>query len=132
MNNVLKYYLQKRFVRFLIIGFINTVVGYGTFALGIYVKIHYYIAYIFSYVVGITSSYIGNKLFTFKSKRWSYDELGRFVSVYLISFLLGSLVIYITVDVMSINKYGAGLINLLLVTIISWFGHNKYSFKEKR
>lgn len=131
INNLIKYYLEKRFIRFLLVGGINTIVGYGTFAIFIYFNYHYYFSYIMSYVIGIANSYIWNKLFTFKSKNKSYRELLRFISVYLISFVIGSIFLYTAVDMLKINEYVAGLINLIFVTLISWIGHNKFSFKEQ-
>lgn len=128
--NYIKILFEKKFFRFLFVGGINTLVGYGTFALFLYLNFHYSLAYILSFVIGVANSYIWNKNFTFKSKEKSYKELLRFVSVYLISFFVGLIALYILVDVLSMNQYLAGLINLFFTTLISWFGHNKFSFKS--
>jgi len=121
---------SNRFIRFLIVGVLNTIVGYGTFAIGIYCNLYYYTAYILSYIIGVINSYILNKKFTFKSNDKSLKEPLRFLTVYLFSFIIGSIAIYILIDLMGTNAYIAGLINLIFTTLISWFGHNKFSFKN--
>ncbi|MDD3048710.1 MAG: GtrA family protein [Bacilli bacterium] len=131
ISNFIKKYLEKKFVRFLIVGGINTIVGYGTFALFLFFNCHYYFAYIMSYIIGVANSYLWNKFFTFKSEGKSYKELFRFICVYLVSFAIGSLTLYLIVDVFNINEYLAGLLNLIITTLISWFGHNKFSFKKE-
>lgn len=130
MKHLITNIFNKKIYRFIFVGGINTVIGYGTFAIFLYFGMHYYFAYILSYIVGVSNSYIWNKLFTFKSKNKSYKEFIRFTSVYLISFLIGSAFLYIIVDIFDFNAYIGGAINLVLTTTISWTGHNKYSFKN--
>ena len=54
--------------RFLVAGGVNTVVGYGTYALCLFVGMHFVLASIVGQVVGMTSSYLLNRFFTFRSR----------------------------------------------------------------
>lgn len=130
INSFIEKQLESKVLRFLIVGVINTIVGYGVFALGIYLNLYYYLAYILSYIIGVINSYILNRKFTFKSTSKSYKEPIRFVMVYLTSFAVGSVFLYISIDLLNMNEYIAGLINLIFITSISWIGHNKFSFKN--
>jgi putative flippase GtrA len=130
LKKLIKKLFDIKVFRFIFVGGINTLVGYGSFALFLYLGFYYYLSYVLSYVIGICNSYIWNKYFTFKSKNKSYKEIARFISVYLLSFAIGSLILYIFVDIFNMNEYLAGFINLIFTTAISWIGHNKYSFKE--
>ena len=122
--------LDDQLIRFVIVGGINTVVGYGTFAIMIFVNIHYLAANMCSTIIGVACSYILNKYFTFRSRKKSIMEICRFISVYLFSFALGNLVLLAAVECMNTTPYLAGGINLAATTIISWFGHKYFSFKN--
>ncbi len=111
------------------VGGINTAIGYGTFALMLWLGFHYLSANIVSTVVGVTCSYFLNKYFTFQQYKKSYAEILRFVTVYAVSFLLGCAVLFLLVDLLSVSAYVAGVINLVFTTLISWFGHKYFSFK---
>lgn len=123
--------LQDQRVRFLIVGGINTAVGYGAFAVCIFVGMHYIAAHVAATVIGTTCSYILNKYFTFRQYKKSAAEVFRFVLVYALSFMTGVMFLYIMVSKLSLNAYAAGMANLVFTTIISWFGHKYFSFRTK-
>jgi putative flippase GtrA len=133
MNNLInkiKSLLNNVKIRFLIVGCLNTLVGYLTYALLIYININYLIANTISTIIGITHSYIWNRLFTFKSNNSIKKEIFKFISVYFISYILGLLNLYILVNILGTNEYIAGIINIFITTIISWFGHRYFSFRR--
>lgn len=117
--------------RFLFVGGLNTIVGYGIYSLLIYFKVHYLIANSISTILAVIHSYMWNKYFTFKSKQKALKEIIKFSSVYLLSYIIGTILLFILKDKLNINSYLAGFINLIITTIISYFGHKYYSFKEK-
>ena len=121
---------DKRF-RFLLVGGINTAVGYGSFALFIWLGLHYFAAMTLSTILGVINSYFWNKYYTFRSRRRSGWELVRFLSVYLVSYGLNLGALKLMVDIWSINTYAAGAIALGITTLISYLGHNFFSFAAK-
>lgn len=122
---------SRKEVKFLIVGAINTAVGYGSYALFIFLGVNYMLSNVFASAIGIVNSYLWNRLFTFKSGNSAAPEFARFVSVYLASLALGAAFLYAMVDRLGFNEYAAGAINLVFVVIISWFGHNYFSFKKE-
>ena len=126
--DIIKTLINDQRVRFLIVGGINTITGYGTFAAVVFAGGHYLLANVIATVVGVTVSYILNKYFTFKQYKKSFSEIIRFILVYAVSFLLGNVVLYVLVDYMAISPYVAGALNLVFTTLISWFGHKYFSF----
>ncbi|MBR6133648.1 MAG: GtrA family protein [Bacilli bacterium] len=133
MNNLInkiKLLLNNTKIRFLIVGCLNTIVGYSIYAILIYLNINYLIANTISTIIGIIHSYIWNRLFTFKSNNNIKKEILKFISVYFISYVLGLLNLYILVNILNTNKYIAGIINIFITTIISWFGHRYFSFRR--
>ena len=116
-------------IRFLFVGGLNTIVGYGTYALFIFFGVNYLIANTLSTIIGVIHSYIWNRNFTFKSSKSVKKEILKFVLVYGVSYLIGTLNILILVSLFNINEYISGGINLVFTTLISWFGHKYFSFK---
>jgi len=131
-RKIISALLKDQRIRFLIVGIINTAVGYGCFAVGIFVGLHYFIAHIIATVIGVTCSYFLNKYFTFKQYEKSWHEVVRFISVYCVSFVLGSVILYCLIDLLKIRPYIAGGVKLILTIILSWFGHKYFSFRKSR
>lgn len=128
-----KTLLAKKEFRFLFVGGLNTAVGYGSYAAIIYLSDNYKLAYVLSNIIGITHSYFWNKFYTFRkqsAKKMSVGEITRFLSVYLVSFCIGLFMLWLLVEQLGMNDYIAGFVQLLFTTLISWFGHNKFSFKK--
>lgn len=121
---------NKMAVRFLIVGVLNTIVGYGVYALLLYFSWHFSLASLVSQIVGTIHSYFWNKFFTFKSKKYSVSEMVRFIIVYAVSYLVNLAALFVLIDSLKINKFIAGLGSLFITTIISFFGHRYFSFKK--
>jgi len=122
-----KYQYETRFV---IVGLINTAVGYGIFAFFLWLRIPYQLATVLSMIVGTTNSYFWNKYFTFKSSKKSFWEVVRFVSVYAVQLLVNEAMLMLLIEVFGVNKYIAGIPTLFVTTLVSFFGHKFFSFRE--
>lgn len=76
----IKIFYDKTFLKFIIVGIINTAVGAGVmFALYNIFNCSYWISSIMNYVVGSVVSFFLNKYFTFKSKVFSFKEVIYFI-----------------------------------------------------
>lgn len=77
---LIKIFYDKTFLKFIIVGIINTAVGAGVmFALYNIFNCSYWISSIMNYVVGSVVSFFLNKYFTFKSKAFSFKEVIYFI-----------------------------------------------------
>jgi len=118
-------------IRFLFVGGLNTLVGYGTYGVLVFLGTNYLLANTISTIIGVIHSYLWNRFFTFRSKEKAFQEIIKFISVYLVSYLLGSFILFLCVTKLQVNEYLAGFINLICTTFISFFGHKYFSFKRK-
>lgn len=82
------------FVKFSLVGLLNTGVDVAIFFLLTWLGIQYVTAQIVSYSCGAGNSYLLNKFWTFRSSGLSYSEIMRFTIVNLVS--LGISVIVLT------------------------------------
>lgn len=120
-----------QFFRFVFVGVLNTIVGYGSYLILLYAQAHYLIAMAGAHMIGVIHSYFWNKYWTFKSKSKSYAEKVKFVSVYTVTFVLNGLLLILFVEVWNISEELSGLFALFVVTIVSYIGHKFWSFKVK-
>ena len=77
-------------VKFLLVGVINTIVGYGVM-FGAYNLLHldYWVSSAANYVIGSICSFLLNKYFTFQAREFSVAELVRFIICILVCYLVG-------------------------------------------
>ncbi|WP_419886830.1 GtrA family protein [Paenibacillus sp. B-A-8] len=125
--------MNKQSLRFIIVGILNTIVGFTVYALYLkYINNNYLQALILSNIIGIIHSYIWNNNWTFTVKKFSMKSAMKFTSIYLFSFLINLLFLRILVDHMGMDKLLAQGISLFFTTLISFFGHKYWSFAKQR
>lgn len=117
--------------RFLAAGGVNTAVGYGSYALCLFAGAHYAVASIAGQLLGMTSSYLLNRFFTFRSRGRPSGEIPRFVGVYAFSYALNLALLYVMIDRMGVNAYLAGLATLVVTTATSFVGHRAFTFRKR-
>ena len=86
--------LDHRFVRFLVVGVLNTVFGYAVFAFVILLHVHYALAALCSTVCGILFNFQTTGRLVFGSR--DNGLLARFFGVYAVTYVLGVLFLRIS------------------------------------
>ena len=99
----LKIFYDKTFLKFIIVGVINTIVGAGVmFALYNIFHFSYWVSSIMNYVTGSIVSFFLNKYFTFKSSSFSFKEVIYFIiNIAVCLFIAYSLAKPFAVDLLS-------------------------------
>ena len=140
---IIKLYYDKR-VRFLFVGGLNTAVGVGVEYLVYFLFGEplidresispevIAIASVIAQVVGTFHSYLWNKFFTFRSKKKSLVEFVKFITVYLVSFGINYGLKMLFNNVWKVPMIATVIITLLISTLVSYFGHNFFSFRDKK
>lgn len=85
--------IENKFVRFLFVGVINTIFGYGVFLLFIWFGMHYSIALLFANILGILFNYKTTGYIVFQNK--SNRLLVKFFMVYGVVYLFNLLELYL-------------------------------------
>jgi putative flippase GtrA len=120
-------------VRFVIVGGINTVVGYGLFALfELATPVGYLASLYLSYALAVTLAFVLHRRFTFGvhgTGRVLVDFV-RFVGVYVVSLGINTLVLPLLVEVAGLDSLVAQAVCVLITTLVSYFGHKWFSFRR--
>ncbi len=134
---------HKTKARFILVGIWNTIFGYFVFVffdtLFSYILPTRYLAYMFAMTLGqiiaIINAFIFHKYYTFRSKvegNAVIMEFFRFALTYAFTFLLSLVLLPVFVEVMKLNPKVAGATMIPVITVISYLGHSKYSFRIRQ
>lgn len=121
--------IDTKFLKFLIVGVINTIFGYSVFAIIIWLNFHYSFAALVATILGILFNFktIGHLVFGNDDNTLIF----KFVGVYTFTYLLN--VVFLTIfNVLKLNMFFAGAILILPLAVISFIVNKKFVFKEKK
>lgn len=120
-----------RFIKFGMVGVINTLVNWIIFfilnALGMY----YILANIIAYILGTVNSYLWNTLWVFKYKdKASTETTIKFIILNLIGLGLNTGILYVLVDLCNLNKFIGLVITTGIVMIINYVVNKLWVFSK--
>lgn len=129
-------------IRFVCVGIYNTFFGYFIFCILDTIFCHFFtkrftaymLASVFGTIISILNAYVFHRKITFRSKVKDVFgmiiEFFKFSCTYSVTFFIGIISLPILVEIFNFNpKIAAGLITLFC-TVISYYGHLKFSFKK--
>ena len=117
----------NQFLRFLVVGAVNTAFGYSIFAVLILLHLHYTVAALLSTICGVLFNFKTTGVLVFKNK--DNRLIFRFFGVYLITYLLsiGSLRVF---EIAGIGSLVAAAIMILPVSFVGFLLMRKFVFKS--
>lgn len=123
--------INKKFIKFIIIGMINTLFSYVFFVVIFWFIPNKEIALTLSFIVAILFNYFTVSSYVFKDNI-NWVKLILFFGVYLLLYVINLIHLYIFVDYLKYDVYIAQFITLFYLPVISFFLNNKYVFTQKR
>jgi putative flippase GtrA len=103
MNKIKELYFTPQFIKFLIIGGINTLSG-TIFSLILMIFLQINIAFVISYALSLTLAYFLNTFFVFKQKI-KFEKYLRFCLSYLPNFIINNAVVIIIYNILGWHRY---------------------------
>jgi len=119
-------------VAFLIVGGINTVVGFLIFAgfLVLLGKQRYLVALVCSHVVAVLIAFVLYRFVVFRVRGHVLADLWRFETVYLSALAVNLVVLPVLVELAHLPVLVAQAIIVLVTSLMSYLGHKHYSFRR--
>lgn len=114
-----------QFIKFGIVGLSNTVIALITYYLLLFLGCHYLIANVIAWVVSVFNAYYWNHGYVFQSDTHWFRVLVKTYLSYGVSFLLGTALLIIFVELVGISDKIAPLLTLI-ITIPTNFVMNKF------
>ena len=119
-------------VAFLIVGVINTVVGFLVFAgfLVLLGKQRYLVALLCSHVVAVLIAFVLYRFVVFRVRGHVLADLWRFETVYLSALAVNLVVLPVLVELAHLPVLLAQALIVLVTSLMSYLGHKHYSFRR--
>lgn len=133
----LKLFYDKTFLKFIIVGIINTIVGTAImFILYNAFGFSYWFSSSMNYVIGSIVSFFLNKYFTFNSKTFSFKEVVLFIINIAVCYLIAYgfakwIILYIMSDYsLKIQENTAMVVGMVLFTMLNYLSQRFIVFNR--
>lgn len=127
--------IKDRRVAFLVVGVINTVVGFAWFAifeLTIGRLWGYMATLLFAHVASVLCAFVLYRRFVFRVRGHVWLDLARFESIYLVSLGINAVLLPLLVEVAGLVPIVAQALIVFVTTLVSYVGHSRFSFRRKK
>ncbi len=121
--------LAIQFIKFSVIGVVNTAFNYLCYSSLVLLGLHYFFANTIAWVLGILLSYFLNSHFVFKSKPDRVAVLKTYV-VYGISYAVTMLGLAVLIDVLHISEFIAPLVMLIFSVPFNFLAMKFWAMKK--
>lgn len=115
------------FVKFILVGILNTAFGYGAFALLLFIGLHYSLAVVLSTIAGVLFNFKTTGMLVFKNN--DNKLISKFVAVYAVTCVIGIIILRIA-ELLHFNLYLAGLGSTGLCAVIAFVLNKNWVFKK--
>ncbi len=85
-----------------------------------------------SWVVSVTQNFLTFKFLVFRSRGHWFREYAKMYVTYSVTFVIQSVLTLVISEALSLRLFWANLPTIVVVTIISYFGHKYFTFGEPR
>ena len=119
-----------QFVKFCLVGVSNTAISFGIYYIFIFIDTGLYIiGNAVGFIVSVLNSYFWNSRVVFKKR----DEKGKTIlktfAAYSTNLLIGTVLLWLMVEIAGISEYIAPLINLLITVPLNYLLNKKWVMK---
>lgn len=133
---------KAEFVKFSLVGVLNTAIDFVVFMLLIWLSVHYAAAQVISYLAGMTNSYVLNSAFTFRSKLETVrparskgsimKQRLRFIIWNVVMLVLSILMLAILTQAAGISEITAKAIVTVIIVAINFYGSKRWVFVSEQ
>ena len=133
LENMLVALVKRRELRFAIAGGWNALFAYFV-VIFMYEILELYLNIIFiaviATVINIAQSFCVHKIFVFQTKGDWIKGLGKSYVVYGFSSVIGVASLWLLVDVFAVTIYLAQALVMVILSVVSYVGHLKFTFRN--
>ncbi|MCU4812833.1 GtrA family protein [Bacillus cereus] len=122
---------MKKFLKFSLIGILNTLITIISYIALVKVGINYLTANCFAYLIGVINSYYWNKNWVFEFKNKEISLFLKFLTVNIIVLTFNTINLFILVDKLFINKFISQLVSISVGMIMNFFLNKLWTFNKQ-
>lgn len=119
-----------QFVKFCLVGVSNTAISLGVYYVFVTIDSRLYIiGNAAGFVASVLNAYFWNSRFVFKKQDEKGKTIAKTFAAYGTNLVLGSVMLYLFVDILHISEYIAPLLNLVVTVPLNYFLNKKWVMK---
>ncbi len=123
----------KQFSRFLVVGVLNTLLGYAVIFACMYgAGLSPELSNVAGYAVGLFLSYFLNKFYTFESASKSHKEIMRFLAVFALAYGANFIALQVLIYQMGIYKGLSQVLAGIIYIVASFLLNKHYVFETEK
>jgi len=122
-------WINKRITKFLGVGVLNTLFGYGIYAGLVFIEIPLLAALFVATVLGVIFNYFSFGRMVFKAKG-EWFVFGKFIVAYTVVYLINAVLLSILTEGGYLNAYFAQAVCILPSVLISWLMMNHWVYRN--
>ena len=119
--------INSTFIRYLLVGAVNTAFGYSVFALLIFIGWHYSIALFFATVAGIFFNFQTFGILVFRKRDWRL--IWKFLAVYGILYGINVFLVFLVLLFLR-NVYVANAIAIIFIAGLGYFLNRHFVYEN--
>jgi putative flippase GtrA len=123
--------VDRRFLRFAVVGGSNGAVTIGTYSVLLAIGVAYPIAAVAGYLAGIVNGYTWNRIWTFETGPFHLPEFSRYVVVQGFGLLLNLALLYALIEALETPKALAEVISVVPVVLLTFILNRRWTFHPK-
>lgn len=127
-NGVFSFLYSPEFYRYIAVGLVNTLFGYGVFALFLFFGLHYSVALLLATILGVLFNFKSIGMLVFKSH--NNQLIFRFIAVYTFLYCLNLLFLKIFAF-SNVNLYLGSAILLPITAVIGFLANKRFVFHNE-
>jgi putative flippase GtrA len=127
-----KFTQKAQFFRFVLVGILNSAVGYGLFALFIYLGLHYALANLVATILAVCFNFFSTGKLVFKQTGGGGTATAvRFVLVYALLYGVNVLLLSVLLKT-GLTEYLAGLLLIPVIAVLAYILHSQFTFRSPK
>lgn len=129
----MKFLLEdlSRFIKFGLVGVLNTIINWVLFILLNSMGVYYIISNIIAYSISTLNSYLWNSKWVFKYTGDNVNQTTfKFITLNIIGLVLNTIILFLLVDIIKLPKIIALIIATGVVMILNYFINKLWVFKK--
>lgn len=137
MKNLIKKFINRETITYLIFGVLTTAINYGVYYLMYrFTSLEAIVYNIVAWTVAVIFAFVTNKLVVFESKSFKPDiiikEFLPFIGARLFSFFVEEAFLALTVNVMGMHPLLSKIVICVVVVILNYFFSKFLIFRKKK
>lgn len=117
-TNYIKQFLDSQFIRFVIVGILNTIFGYSVYCMMLWIGMSYWWATLIANVLGVMFNFKTTGVLVFKNH--NNRLFFRFALCYVLAYFLNVGIIALFTHFTTINQYISGFIATIITALFSF------------